>query len=36
MMQSTVYPNDIDILVDKPIGTDIYEIEYENEHGQSS
>ena len=31
MMQSTVYPNDIDILVDKPIGTDIYEIEYENE-----
>ena len=31
MMQSTVYPNDIDILVDKPIGTDIYKIEYENE-----
>ena len=31
MMQSTVYPNDIDILVDKPIGTDIYAIEYENE-----
>ncbi len=31
MMQSTVYPNDIDILVDKPNGTDIYAIEYENE-----
>ena len=31
MMQSTVYQNDIDILVDKPIGTEIYEIEYKNE-----
>ena len=31
MMKSTVNQNDIDILVDKPIGTDIYEIEYENE-----
>jgi hypothetical protein len=30
-MQSIVYPNDIDILVDKPIGTDTYKIEYKNE-----
>jgi hypothetical protein len=30
-MQSTVYPNDIEILVDKPIGTDIYRIEYTGE-----
>ena len=30
-MQSTVYPNDIEILVDKPIGTDIYTIEYTGE-----
>jgi hypothetical protein len=30
-MQSTVYPNDIEILVDKPIGTDLYTIEYKNE-----
>ncbi len=30
-MQSTVYPNDIEILVDKPIGTDLYTIEYQNE-----
>ncbi len=31
MMQSTVYPNEIDIMVDKPAGTDIYTIEYKNE-----
>ena len=31
MMQSTVYPDEIDILVDKPVGTDIYTIEYKNE-----
>ena len=30
-MQSTVYPNDIEILVDKPIGTDLYTIEYTGE-----
>jgi hypothetical protein len=30
-MQSTVYPNGIEILVDKPIGTDLYTIEYKNE-----
>jgi hypothetical protein len=31
MMQSVVYPDEIEITVDKPIGTDIYAIEYENE-----
>ncbi len=31
MMQSAVYPDEIEITVDKPIGTDIYAIEYENE-----
>jgi hypothetical protein len=30
-LQSTVYPDEIDILVDKPVGTDIYTIEYKNE-----
>ena len=30
-MQSTVYPNDINILVDKPVGTNIYTIEYTGE-----
>jgi len=31
MMQSVVYPDEIEITVDKPIGTDIYSIRYENE-----
>ncbi len=31
MMQSVVYPDDINITVDKPAGTDLYTIEYENE-----
>lgn len=31
MMQSVVYPDEIEINVDKPVGTDIYTIEYENE-----
>jgi hypothetical protein len=31
MMQSVVYPDEIEITVDKPVGTDIYTIEYENE-----
>ena len=30
-MQSTVYPNDIEILFDKPVGTNIYTIEYTGE-----
>ena len=30
-MQSVVYPDEIEITVDKPVGTDIYAIEYENE-----
>jgi hypothetical protein len=30
-MHSTVYPDEIEILVDKPVGTDIYAIEYKNE-----
>ena len=30
-MQSTVYPNDVNILVDKPVGTNIYTIEYTGE-----
>ena len=30
-MQSIVYPNDIEILVDKSIGTDVYTIEYTGE-----
>jgi hypothetical protein len=31
MMQSTVYPDEIEITVDKPSGTYIYTIEYKNE-----
>jgi hypothetical protein len=31
MMQSVVYPDEIEISVDKPAGTDIYTIEYKNE-----
>jgi len=31
MMQSTVYPDEIEITVDKPVGTDLYTIEYKNE-----
>ena len=31
MMQSVVYPDEIEIKVDKPVGTDIYTIEYKNE-----
>ena len=31
MMQSVVYPDEIEITVDKPVGTDIYTIEYKNE-----
>ena len=30
-MQSVVYPDEIEITVDKPAGTDIYTIEYKNE-----
>jgi hypothetical protein len=30
-MQSIVYPNDVEIFVDKPVGTNIYTIEYKNE-----
>ncbi|MCK9565825.1 MAG: hypothetical protein M0Q43_07240 [Methanothrix sp.] len=30
-MQSTVHPDEIDILIDKPVGTDTYTIEYKNE-----
>jgi len=30
-MQSRVYPDQIDILVDKPVGTEIYKIDYKNE-----
>ena len=30
-MQSIIYPNEIEIVVDKPIGTDLYTIEYKNE-----
>ena len=30
-MQSTVYPDEIEITVDKPLGTDLYTIEYKNE-----
>jgi len=30
-MQSFVYPDEIEISVDKPVGTDIYTIEYKNE-----
>ncbi len=30
-MQSTVSPDEIEILVDKPIGTDVYTIEHKNE-----
>ena len=30
-MQSVVYPDEIEITVDKPVGTDIYAIEYKNE-----
>ena len=33
-MQSTVYPNDIEILFDKPVGTNIYTIEYMGEQWQ--
>jgi hypothetical protein len=31
MMQSVVYPDEIEITVDKPAGTDLYTIEYKNE-----
>jgi len=31
MMHSVVYPDEIEITVDKPVGTDIYTIEYKNE-----
>ncbi len=31
MMQSAIYPDEINITVDKPAGTDIYTIEYETE-----
>jgi hypothetical protein len=31
MMQSVVYPDEIEIIVDKPAGTDLYTIEYKNE-----
>jgi hypothetical protein len=31
MMQSVVYPDEIVITVDKPVGTDLYTIEYKNE-----
>lgn len=31
MMQSVVYPNEIEIIVEKPEGTDLYAIEYKNE-----
>lgn len=31
MMQSTVYPDEIEISVDKPVGSEIYKIEYKNE-----
>jgi len=30
-MQSVVYPDEIEIFVDKPVGTDIYTISYKNE-----
>jgi hypothetical protein len=31
MMQSVVYPDEIEITIDKPVGTDLYTIEYKNE-----
>ncbi len=31
MMQSVVYPDEIEIIVEKPEGTDLYTIEYKNE-----
>ncbi|MHB8118330.1 MAG: hypothetical protein ACYDHX_06360 [Methanothrix sp.] len=31
MMQSVVYPDEIEITIDKPAGTDLYTIEYKNE-----
>jgi len=31
MMQSTVYPDEIEIKVNKPVGSEIYKIEYKNE-----
>ena len=32
IMQSVVYPDEIEITVDKPAGTDLYTIEYKNEN----